>query len=352
VRLLVLGGTKFVGRRIVEAALERGHDVAVFNRGQTNPGLFPAVEELRGDRLGDLSVLQGREWDAVVDTSAYFPRAVQASAELLAAQTGWYGFTSTLAVYADFTTGPTEASPTQVWDGVTEDRSAAYGSMKTAGEQIVERTFGERGFVARCGVIAGRDDPTYRVAYWVDRVAEGGDVLVPEPRDGPVQFLDARDLGDWLVTCAERGTGGIYNATGPAEPLTMEAFLEACREVSGSDARLVWADADFLTERRPWLKGAQPEPVRGANGEALTIPLFMDPPHRGLYEADISRALAAGFRPRPVEDTIRDVLDWSRSGGATGGEPPAAGPWYGLRREDEQALLQRLAGENRGSEQG
>jgi 2'-hydroxyisoflavone reductase len=285
---LVLGGTLFVGRAVAEAALERGHEVTLFNRGRTNPGLFPQTEHLRGDRATDLSALEGRCFDAVIDTSGYAPEAVRASVAVLPG--AHYVFVSTISVYADFARGPDEGSP-------VHESGDGYGELKAA----CERELPAGALIVRPGLIVGRHDPTYRFTYWVDRVAAGGDVLAPEPRDSQVQFIDVRDLAEWLVRSAERKLGGVFNAVGPGEPLTLAELLETCRRVTGGDARLHWVPADVLEERgiENW----------------STLPLWIsDPGFAGLQEVDFSRARAEGLTSRPVEDTVADTLAWIRSG--------------------------------------
>jgi 2'-hydroxyisoflavone reductase len=287
-RLLVLGGTLFAGRAVVDAALARGHDVTLFNRGRTNPDLFPEADHLRGDRTRDLSPLAGRTWDAVVDTSGYQPEVVRASVAALPGV--HYVFVSTISVYADFSRGPDEQSP-------VHEGGDGYGELKVA----CERELPEDALVARPGLIVGPHDPTYRFTYWVDRIAGGGDVLAPEPRDCPVQFIDVRDLGEWLVRCAEERIGGVFNAVGPPGPLTLERLLEECRRVTAGDARLHWVPADLLDERgiENW----------------STLPLWIsDPQYAGLQQVDASRAVAAGLTFRSVDETIRATLDWIRSG--------------------------------------
>ena len=302
-KLLVLGGTLFVGRAVAEAALGHGHELTLFHRGRTNPGLFPDVEHLHGDRDGDLSALEGRSFDAVIDTSGYVPRVVRASAELLA-DVEHYVFVSTISVYADLSTGPSEESPRHRWDGSTESVDEAYGELKAACEDVVEEVFGNRATVARPGLIVGPHDPTYRFTYWVERIARGGDVLAPEPRDNRVQLIDVRDLAAWLVHCAEERVTGAYNAIGPAAPLSMEELLETCRRETGSDAELHWVDAERLQER-----GVE---------EWSTLPLWLvDPGHSGVVKADNSRAIAAGLTFRPLAETVRDTLDWIGTGDPT-----------------------------------
>src|SRR3954465_7443071 len=235
-RILVLGGTQFLGRHTVDAALARGHDVTMFNRGQTRPELFPDVEKLRGDRDGDLDSVRGREFDAVVDTSGYVPRIVRETIDALG-DVGHYTFVSSISVYADVSTPPTESSPLAELKEPTEEWREAYGELKVLCENVGRDRF-PAAFVPRPGLIVGPWDPTGRFTYWPTRLAAGGRVLAPEPRDAPGQVIHARDLAAWIAAAAERGLGGTFNAVSP--PLTMEETLETCRRVAAAEAELVW----------------------------------------------------------------------------------------------------------------
>jgi 2'-hydroxyisoflavone reductase len=301
VRLLVLGGTKFLGRHAVDSALAAGHNVTIFTRGQTNPELFPEVEHLVGDRDGDLDALAGRSWDGVVDTSGYVPRVVRQSAELLRGAVGRYVFVSSISVYDDFSEPVDESSPVaQLEDPATEKIMEAYGALKAACEDVVEEVYGERSARVRAGLIVGPYDPTDRFTYWPRRIALGGDVLGPGKPDAPVQFVDARDLARWLVELAVNGPGGTFNATGPAEPLTFAQLLERARDAVGSDASVVWVDDQHVlaAEVQPWTE----------------LPLWLPgDEYAGMARADIGRALAAGLTFRPVEETVVDTLAWDRS---------------------------------------
>jgi 2'-hydroxyisoflavone reductase len=298
VRLLVLGGTKFLGRATVESALERGHEVTLFNRGETNAELFPEAEKLRGDRTRDLSVLDGREWDAVLDPAGYFPAVVRASAEALADATPYYLFVSSVSVYADQGRHNDEASPLaelgdEPDDRLTEDFSN-YGALKALCERTVHDVYGERCAVVRPGLIVGAHDPTGRFTYWPHRVARGGEVLAPAPPERQVQFVDVRDLGDWFVTLMERRTGGAYNATRPG--LGFEELLDTCRDVAGSDARFTWVPDALLAEHEV--------------GEWMELPLWLqDPGLAGMLDADVSLAVEAGLAFRPLTDTVRETLE-------------------------------------------
>jgi 2'-hydroxyisoflavone reductase len=323
VRLLVLGGTQFLGRAICEAALARGHEVTLFNRGQTRAELFPEAKRLVGDRDGGLDALREGAWDAVVDTSGYVPRIVRQSAELLAGRAGRYLFVSSISVYADLSRpGVDEDAPVAELAEPTEDhRSEAYGALKALSEQVVQDVYGPRGTIVRPGLIVGPWDPTGRFTYWPVRIAEGGDVLAPQPREAPVQVVDVRDLAAFCLDLLERDVDGTFNATGPQPPLTMERVLEECRRVAGSDARLVWAPPDRLVEH--------------GVGEWMELPLWLaDPAYAGMLAVDVSRALAAGRAFRPLAETVADTLAWARA------EPHDAPA--GLDRDRERELLASL----------
>jgi 2'-hydroxyisoflavone reductase len=300
--LLILGGTVFLGRHVAEAALARGHAVTLFNRGQHNPDLFPDVEKLRGDRNCVLEALRGRSWDAVIDTCGYVPRVVRASAQRLAEAVGHYTFISSISVYPSFPTpGMDESAPvgTLADESVEEVTGETYGPLKALCEQAAEAAMPGRVLSVRAGLIVGPYDPTDRFTYWPRRVARGGDVLAPGSPNGPVQFIDARDLAEWILRMAETGGTGVFNATGPAEPLTMGRLLEECRTVSGSDATLNWVDEEFLLTAgaAPWSELPLWVPARE---EAMA----------GFSAVSCAKAIAAGLTFRPLAGTIRDTLAW------------------------------------------
>ena len=323
-KLLILGGTAFLGRHIVEYARERGHEVTLFNRGQRNPDLFPDVERIRGDRDGGLGALGGRRWDAVIDTSGYFPRLVRDSAEALAAQVDRYIFISTISVFADYSQvgmdedGPlgTIADPT-----IEEVTGESYGPLKALCEASVEAAMPGRALIIRPGLIVGPHDQSDRFTYWPARVARGGDVLVPRSLDRTVQFVDVRDLAGWTVRMAEAGATGIYNATGPEQPPTMGELFDACREVAGASAAPVVVAEDFLLERGvgPWME----------------VPLWMPdrPEMVGFFAIDCRKAFAAGLTFRPLAETVRDTLAWDCS------RPADAPRRAGLAPDREAELL-------------
>jgi len=302
VRLLILGGTLYLGRHLAAGALARGHEVTLFNRGRTAPDLFPGAERLRGDRDGDLAALAGRRWDAVIDTSGYLPRQVRASAALLAPAIERYCFVSSISVYADHTKPAlTEDDPvSQLPAGAPEALSGeTYGALKAACEAALEALVPGRALVVRPGLIVGPHDATDRSAYWPRRIARGGDVLAPGRPERPVQFIDARDLADWIVGRCEARAAGTWNATGPASLLTMGACLDACREVAGSDARFTWVDEAFLLDH-----GVAPY---------TELPLWVPEGARAFGSVSIARARASGLTFRPLAETMADVLAWDRS---------------------------------------
>jgi 2'-hydroxyisoflavone reductase len=298
-KLLVLGGTKFLGRHTVAEALARGDEVTIFTRGQTNPDLFPEAEHLTGDRDGDLSALEGRSWDAVIDPSCYVPRIARLSGELLRDAVDRYVFVSTVSVYADFSKPIDESTPlAELEDPDTEEVMENYGALKAACERVFDEIYGERVTHVRAGLIVGPHDPTDRFTYWPRRLHEGGDVLAPGNPDAPVQFVDARDLAAFMLLLAERGPGGPVNSTGPGEPLTMGEALERMN----GDARLHWVDDQTILDAGvdPWME----------------LPLWLPGPEwAGLMDVDVSRAVAAGLTFRPLEETARDTLAWSLEAG-------------------------------------
>ena len=294
--LLILGGTRFLGRHLVGAALERGHRVTLFNRGKSNPGLFPEVEELRGERGGDLSPLRERRWDAVIDTSGYLPREVRASAELLADSVGHYTFVSSISVYEDFgrigmdEDAPVLAPPEPEPEGLDWE---LYGGLKVGCERAVEAAMPGRALVVRPGMIVGPHDYTDRFPYWRRRVEEGGEVLAPGDPEQQVQLIDARDLAGWVLRMAEERRTGVYNATGPEYRLTTRGMLEGIRAATGSDAQFVWASEKFFLDAgvKPWEE----------------MPLWVPKEMAGILSVNVGRAVGAGLAFRPLGETVRDV---------------------------------------------
>lgn len=330
VRLLVLGGTRFLGRGVVDAALAAGDDVTTLTRGVSGAPP-PGVEALHGDRTrpDGLDVLRGGEWDVVVDTSGFVPRVVGRGARLLAGAVGHYVFVSSLNVHPDWPERPTrDDSPVHDCppDAGPEDgryELEQYGPYKAGCERAVDEHFAGRSTHVRAGLIVGPHDDTGRFPYWVARVARGGEVLAPGPPERAVRVVDARDLGAWCVDCGRRGVTGAYQATGPAGQTTLGGILAAARTAAGSDATVTWVDEAFLVDQgtRPWTE----------------LPLWA-PDAPGLWDQDTTAADRAGLRCRPVADTVADTLAWLRS---LGGAPPQRPdrPAAGLDPAREAAVL-------------
>jgi 2'-hydroxyisoflavone reductase len=327
VRVLVLGGTVFVGRHVVEAALARGDEVTLFNRGRTAAELFPGVERLRGDRDGGLDALRGGEWDVVVDTSGFVPRVVRQSAELLADRVALYVFVSSISVYADLSRpGVTENAPVlTVEDETTEDIDEHYGALKASCEEVVEQALPGRALIVRPGLIAGPDDPTGRFTYWPMRLARGGEVLAPAPPERFTQFIDVRDLVEWMRNIAGEGATGTFSATGM--PVSFGELLRTCAAVTGTDSDVEWVDEDVLVEAgiHPWSE----------------LPLWLPGEEdAGHAELDVTKALDSGLSLRPLEETVRDTLLWAQ--GLAGPAPRQADGRYRvatLTPEREAELL-------------
>jgi 2'-hydroxyisoflavone reductase len=327
-KLLIIGGTVFLGRALVEAAVARGHEITLFNRGQHNPDLFPEVEKLRGNRDGELEVLQGRTWDAVLDTCGYFPRVVRQSAQALADSAGHYTFISSISAYSDFSRpldeqgslGQIEAEEAEAADKITNEN---YGPLKVRCEQEVEQAFPGRTLVLRPGIIVGPHDPSDRFTYWPWRVARGGEVLVPGKPEQRVEIIDVRDLAEWNIRMVEENGTGIYNTTGPDYPLTMQHLLETCRTALGGEAGFVYVPGEFLKEQE-----VEPNAVH-----CWWLPENV-PEYQYFWEVDCRKALADGLRHRPLADIARDTLAWAAT-------RPDDWKWRtGLASEQESRLLE------------
>jgi 2'-hydroxyisoflavone reductase len=328
-KLLVLGGTEFVGWAVVEAALARGDQVTVFNRGR---GPVPTgVSALRGDRTvdGGLAALSDGSWDVVVDTWSAEPFVVQNSARLLADRVGHYAYISSRSVYVyppapDLAEdGPVvESSPEAGRDGATVE----YAEAKRGGELAAVESFGDRALLVRAGLILGPHENINRLPWWLKRINRGGPVLAPGPHDLDLQYSDARDLAGWTLQAAERGLGGAFNLVTPPAHTTMGELLETCVRVTGSDAELRWFAPEVILEAgiEPWTQ--------------LPIWIPPGPEHAGMHRGDVSKALAAGLRCRPVGETVADTWAWLQS---LPGDPPQRPdrPPVGLDPEVEAKLL-------------
>jgi 2'-hydroxyisoflavone reductase len=336
-RILVLGGTGFVGRHIVQAARERGHHVTVFNRAR-RPLPWPDVEQRVGDRdEGDLAAIESGEWDACVDVNAYLPQAVAATTSLLGDRIERYCLISTGSVYRAIDEPGGEPLPIDESSPLHDPPAAAvsertpelYGPLKVACEGVAEAAYGDCTLIIRPGIVAGPYDPTKRFDWWVGRLARGGETLAPGDPDGPVMVVDGRDLGAFTVSCLERAIGGTFNVCG--DPVTFAAFLDALIEGTGSTAALRWVGEDALL---------------AAGVEPFTeIPLWLpeSPGHRAFYSLANGRARAAGFAPRSLAETARATLAWLDAV-ASGDEPepvPTGFVARGLAAERERALLAR-----------
>lgn len=322
-QLLIIGGTVFVGRHLTEQALQRGHTVTLFNRGQSNPDLFPGAEHLSGDRTGDLRALQGRTWDAVIDTCGYHPRDVRKTVQALQRRAGRYLFVSTLSVYPDDApAGVDENATVATLAGDVEQTAVTgetYGPLKALCEREVLEAMPARGLVVRPGLIVGPYDRSDRFTYWPARIRRGGEVLAPGTPDAPVQFVHAGDLTAWMLDALTQGLTGVYNATGPATAQTMGEVLDACHAVTRSDAAFTWVDETFLAEH-----GVTPY---------TEMPLWVPAIYTGFDRVDCDKAIAQGLRFRPLHQTIAETLAWHAT------RPPDTSLRAGLTIEREAELL-------------
>jgi 2'-hydroxyisoflavone reductase len=311
-RILILGGTGFIGPYQVRYAVERGHTVTVFNRGRRQAGLPESVEHLQGDRNDDLTALRGRDWDVVIDNPTTLPFWVRDAASLLRGHANQYIFISTISVYSDTSRpGMDEETPLARYEGsdpmaetlqtLQQNAGGLYGPLKALSEQEAERWFPGRTTVIRPGLIVGPGDPTDRYTYWPVRMARGGEVLAPGSPADPVQIIDARDLAEWTIRMAEGTVTGIFNATGPQPPLTMGTMLEGMRPLADAPVAPTFVPADFLAEQnvRPWSDMPTWVPPVGASA--------------GFARVSIERALRAGLTFRPSAETARDTLEWHRT---------------------------------------
>ena len=320
-KLLVLGGTVFVGRHFVTAALAAGHDVTLVHRGQRGRDLFPDVDRVFADRDGGLDALGDRQWDAVVDSCGYVPRVVDQSANYLRDRVGRYLFVSTISVYRDSST-PDQDEDAPVFaesaPGVEEVTGETYGPMKVGCEKVVREMYGDRALIVRPGLIAGPYDPTNRFTYWVDRLAKGGKALVPARPEQPLSLIDARDLGRFMLSAVQRGVSGTYNACG--DPRSFGEMIDACHQAN-LGTQLVWTEPGFLASQDVALWAELP----------LALP--SDGSDDGMMQVSNRRSLAEGLQLRSWRETAEDTLAWIRA------EPPAGSPRHGLDPEKEARVL-------------
>src|SRR3989440_5698780 len=330
-RILILGGTGFTGPFQVKYALSRGHKVTVFNRGKTHPGELPKeVEQLIGDRNGQLEALKGKQWDVCIDNPTTLPAWVRDAAQILKGNVGRYVFISTISVYADTSTGPDENAPLAKYEGADPFKETleamkasgykTYGPLKALSEQETEKWFPGKSLIIRPGLIVGPRDETDRFTYWPVRIDRGGEALAPGNPSDPVQFIDGRDLAEWTIRMAENRETGIYNATGPANELGTGGTLAGMKGTLKADAKFTWVSEEFLNEQKvqPW----SDMPVWTGKDDAVA-------------RTNISRALSKGLTFRLLDVTARDTLAWFKS------LPPdrQSHPKAGLSPEREAEVL-------------
>ena len=335
-KILIIGGTKFLGRHLVNAALARNHEVTLFNRGRHSSENMPEVEQIHGDRNEDLNKLRGRTWDAVIDTSGYLPQTVKTSAEALKNSVNQYIFISSISAYPEFRELNFDET-TPVAELTDEQRKQAdeidpkgeltgatlgemYGGLKVLCEREAERAMPGKVTIVRSGLIVGSYDSTDRFTYWVMRVADGGEVLAPGNPNRYVQLVDARDLSEWTIAMIECGETGIYHATGKPFDLTMGKMLEEIKSVSESDAEFTWVSEDFLKQESVGDWGDMPLYLYESNEEA-----------RGFLSVNVDKALTKDLNFRPLGETIKDTLNWRKT---VDSELKA-----GISRERERELL-------------
>jgi len=306
-RILVLGGTQFIGIHMAEVALERGHTLTLFNRGQSNPEMLPAAEKLKGDRNADLDALKGRNWDAVIDNSGYVPRHVRMSAGLLAPQVGRYLFISTISVYASFAKANDEASPlrTLANESIEKVDGLTYGALKSLCERTVHAACGNRATILRPGFIVGPHDSTDRFTHWPARAAHGGEMIAPGSPADPLQFVDARDLARFTIEMLERDVTGTFNVTSPPGHFTIGQVIDESVAAANalahpqSEPRPVWIPTEFLEQQQ---------------GSTMMVDFPIWLPAKGELAAcadiNVTRALNVGLKLRPLSVTVHDTLEW------------------------------------------
>jgi 2'-hydroxyisoflavone reductase len=322
-KILILGGTSFLGPHLIEELQEHGHEVTLFNRGTQNSSIFSTVEKLQGNRDGDLKALEGHQWDAIIDTSGHLPRVVEASSKILAEATHHYTFISTIGVYENFSKFdidedyPLAKLSDEKNEEITEK---TYGALKACCEDVIWRYFPNQSLIIRPGLIVGPFDPTDRFTYWPVRVMAGGKILAPGKPTQNLQFIDVRDLAKWIVLMVERQATGIYNATGPATPITFEQLINACQEFNKKDVATQWIDEDFLMENdvQDWSE----------------VPLWLSYKRNmpGFLSINVQKAINAGLKFRPLSETISSILSWDSSRGNIKRQA-------GLDQEKEKELL-------------
>ncbi len=342
-KILVLGGSRFLGKTFVEEALKRNHEVTIFNRGIQSPGIKD-IEVLYGNRFGNLKALQNRYWDAVLDTSGFIPYTVQNTTNLLRDQVQHYTFISSISVYQDWIQEnldenyPVLEMTMEEANQLSMDADGPiyqyYGHFKALCEQIAEKNMPGRVLNIRAGQLIGPNDYTDRVPYWVNRIAKGGKVLVPGNPNRRVQMIDNQDLANWILDMEEKHSSGTFNATGPDYPLTIKEFVDTCIKVTGSDADVVWAEEQFLLDQKvaPWTE----MPLWVPENYPLS-PESVEP-WKGAFSINVDKAIHSGLSFRPLEDSITDIYEWEKTRQLTEDEWNA-----GIRADKEKELLNLLA---------
>ena len=302
-KILILGGTAFTGPHLIKYAMDRGHSISVFNRGKTkatvHKELFNKVEKLVGDRNDNLEALKGRQWDAVIDNYAVYPRWVRQTADILKDNVDTYLFNSTLSVHAAFSKrGLNEDDLVATTDTPDKEDGSLYGPLKALCEDVTRNVFKERAIIVRPHLIVGPGDTTDRFTYWPVRIQKGGEILAPGSMSHPVQYIDARDLSQFMIHLIENKTSGTFGAVGPLSGLSMAELLYGMRAVVSNDISFTWVDQEFLTknEVRPWSEMTTWMPEGGE--------------WDGFGSLDNSKSVKAGLTYRPLAETVKDTLDW------------------------------------------
>ncbi|MFT7462314.1 MAG: 2'-hydroxyisoflavone reductase [Pseudohongiellaceae bacterium] len=319
-QILILGGTVFLGRHLVDAALAAGHQVTLFNRGRSGPGLYPQCERLVGDRDGDLAALEGHNFDAVIDTSGYLPKQVELTAQLLADKVDRYVFLSSGSVYAEpVPLGADESAAIASLGDLPDDELSgeSYGALKALCEQAAEKFMPGRVLSVRAGLIVGPYDKSERYTYWPRRVAQGGEILAPGPQSRQVQYIDARDLASWVMTCLANGTAGTFNVAGPGEGHDFGALLAACAQAGRAPERQAHGgppESSPLSPSQPAVTWVNEECLLEQGvGPWMELPLWLPAGSDGLMAMDCSNARNAGLVCRPAAETAADTLAWDQT---------------------------------------
>ena len=324
-RILVLGGTGYIGPYQVRFAVERGHTVTLFNRGKSNPGLFPDLEQLRGDReASDLTALEGREWDAVIDNANARPRWTHESAQLLKSTAKQYLYTSSTGVYYPYNdVDIDEDAPVLDKDPEEPADGPSYGVRKVLSERAAQEAFDGRTTIVRPHLIAGPGDPTDRFTYWPARIDRGGEVMAPGVPTDSIQFIDVRDLTEWSIRLLEERITGVFNVVGPRSRMSVAGLLYGIRAITSSDVSFTWVSADFLAQHEV--------------GGWTDLPVWIAPEgeYRGMDQINNRRAVANGLTFRPLAVTALDTLDWWKAQS----EERRAAPRFGLAPEREVEVL-------------